>query len=681
MNNKWLWYPGEFDFLLYYKLMHKRTYRNKVVVPCWRVDDVYHSVTFKRFFEIDKPVNVQIKVSGDFSIYLDAHNLVENNDGVLEIPASARSITVMVHNPVGMPCIMVKGGEGTGFEGDWICNCGTYDWVKPEHKEFCDEKLNPNDYKLPTRRKDYVSKEEVNGGYLYDFGTNMMAYTILSGDEGCAGNVYYGETREEALDKLHCEMYDNYLITQGKFVTEFTKGYRYAFVESGSVDIYALEEYRDIKNLGNFICEQDLINKLYKISCNTLFLNSKEFLLDGIKRDRWVWSGDVYSCLFYNYYSFFDIDIVESSISVLFGKYKPEMHVNYIPEYSLFLILSLYEHYFYTGRKVFVDKMINKAIDLMEFCLSDCDEDGWFIKKNDSVWVFIDWTTFDESEKNGRIAFEQVLMLQTLKTMAKLCEIADKTEYADKYQKIFDKQYAKLFNEFWVDDETCFAFAVDNGEYSKVQTVHAEMFALRYDLLPKEKREFAVRKILSGKAEKITTPYMKFYELDCLGKEGKIKELMNEISRYFGPLVRSGAQSIWEEISPDDIEHSVVSEGLGHRHGMSRCHAWGSGAIYLLEKYIAGVRPAVGGYTNGLIIRPDLTIFENFDSTVPFATDKKVQIKFENNVLEILSDGDAILELPADFSITELNNFNVTDDNYKQYKISSKENYKIIIKK
>lgn len=681
MNNKWLWYPGDFDFLLYYKLMHKRTYRNKIVVPSWRVDDVYHSVTFKRFFKIDKPISIQIKVSGEFTVFLDTQfNSIKHDNGFVEIPASARCIIVMVHNPVGLPCILVKGGENTGFEGDWICNCGTYEWINTEWRDFCDENLNPNDYKLPTRRKDYVSKEKVDGGVLYDFGNNMMAYTVLRSDESLAGKIFYGETKEEALDKLSCETYDEYVIEQGEFATKFTKGYRYLFLENDKVDVYALEEYRDIVNLGNFACDQELINKLYMISCNTLFLNSKEFILDGIKRDRWVWAGDVYACLNYNYYSFFDIDLVESSIFVLFGKYKPEMHVNYIPEYSLFLLLSVYEHFVYTGRKSFVEKIINKAIDLMDFCLDGCDSDGWFIKNHDSEWVFIDWANIDENEKCGRVTFEQIVLLQALKSMSKLCELTGKKSQAEKYKNIFNRQYDKLFDEFWIDDDNCFTFAKYNGGYSKANTIYAEIFALKYDLLPKEKRDFAIRKILSGEAQKITTPYMKFHELDCLGKEGKVKELVYEMKRYFGPLVKSGAQTIWEEISPEDSEHSIVSVGLGNRHGMSRAHAWGSGAIYLLGKYVAGVRPAIDGYSSGVIIRPNLFALDQFNATVPVSTNSKVEIKFNNGILEVFSDCDAILELPSGYKITEVVDFNTTEDNFKQYKISQGIKYSFLIK-
>jgi hypothetical protein len=67
-----------------------------------------------------------------------------------------------------------------------------------------------------------------------------------------------------------------------------------------------LYEYADVKQRGTFTCSDDQINKIYETSKYTLELNTREFFIDGIKRDRWVWSGDAYQSYLMNYYAYFD---------------------------------------------------------------------------------------------------------------------------------------------------------------------------------------------------------------------------------------------------------------------------------------------------------------------------------------------------------------------------------------
>ena len=55
-----------------------------------------------------------------------------------------------------------------------------------------------------------------------------------------------------------------------------------------------LYEYADLKDKGSFTCNDEEINKIYDVAKYTLHLNTREFFIDGIKRDRWVWSGDAY---------------------------------------------------------------------------------------------------------------------------------------------------------------------------------------------------------------------------------------------------------------------------------------------------------------------------------------------------------------------------------------------------
>ena len=105
---KWLWYPGEFEFLLYNKLMMRRLNRDKTVIPGWRIDGVYPYVYFEKRCILESSATAKISSCGKMSVFLDGEfNLIEHFDGELEIPAGSHVITLQVYNCLLYTSILV----------------------------------------------------------------------------------------------------------------------------------------------------------------------------------------------------------------------------------------------------------------------------------------------------------------------------------------------------------------------------------------------------------------------------------------------------------------------------------------------------------------------------------------------------------------------------------------------
>ena len=81
-----------------------------------------------------------------------------------------------------------------------------------------------------------------------------------------------------------------------------------------------LYEYLPLDYRGAFKSSDQELNKIWDVSAYTMHLTSREFFIDGIKRDRWVWSGDAYQSYLMNYYLFFDSASVERTLLALRGK-------------------------------------------------------------------------------------------------------------------------------------------------------------------------------------------------------------------------------------------------------------------------------------------------------------------------------------------------------------------------
>ena len=174
-------------------------------------------------------------------------------------------------------------------------------------------------------------------GTLYDFGRETFGYLKVKGLKGCV-RIYYGESREEALDKDHCETLD--VLHEGEALC--SKAFRYVYIEKEAGATYdeVLMDYEyapfDSQQSGSFRCSDEELNRIWEVAAYTMDLTTREFFMDGIKRDRWTWSGDAIQSYLMNYYLRFDTECVKRTIRQLRGKDPVTAHINTIMDYTFY---------------------------------------------------------------------------------------------------------------------------------------------------------------------------------------------------------------------------------------------------------------------------------------------------------------------------------------------------------
>jgi hypothetical protein len=169
-------------------------------------------------------------------------------------------------------------------------------------------------------------------------------------------------------------------------------------------------------------------------------------------------------------------------------------------------------------------------------------------------------------------------------------------ENENKYTALAKDLKAKLFTAFWSKEKNAFVHNREKGIQREQITPYTNIFAVLLKYLNEEQTQ-AVKEnvLLNPDALKITTPYMKFYELEALCDLNEHNYALKEIRDYWGGMLNLGATSFWEKYNPDekDAEHLAM---YGRPYGKSLCHAWGASPIYLLGKYFLGVKPVKEGY-------------------------------------------------------------------------------------
>jgi hypothetical protein len=607
-------------------MQNQRTERGTFFPPFWKMESHYVLVEFSKKLDLKVSEEVEIFVKGKYNIKLDGKFLSPQSPEKITIPAGKHSLNIKVHNQANVPSIFVK-GKTIFSDETWLVTYEDKEWIDESGKASDTSSgtvyLNAGhrDVKLAVQPMPVVKSEKQQHGTLLDFGKETFGYVKfhhLQGNDKL--NLYYGESKEEALAVETGETLDKFVIGLKEpkdFTTPDSKAFRYVYVEDNKLSydsISMLYEYLPLEYKGSFRSNDELLNKIWDVSAYTLHLTTREFFIDGIKRDRWVWSGDALQSYLMNYYLFFDSPSVSRTILNLRGKDPVTSHINTIMDYTFYWFIGIYDYYTYTGDKKFIEQFYPRMQSLMEYCLSRRNAGG-MMEGLAGDWVFLDWADFKMS-KAGEVSFEQLLFYRSLETMALCAGIANQPEDQNKYKKLAEDLYAKFVPAFWSDDKKAFVHNREKGVMSEQVTPYTNIFAVLFDYLDAKKTQDVKQSVLlNPNALKITTPYMRFYELEALCKLGEHEHVLKEIRDYWGGMLNEGATSFWEKYNPNEkgTEHLAM---YGRPFGKSLCHAWGASPLYLLGKYYLGVAPETPGYKT-FNIRPELGDLQWMEGTVP----------------------------------------------------------------
>ena len=630
----WIWFPGDFEIWLSNNMQNRRTDRQAFFPVFWKIDSHYPLVDFHREFQLSDEEEVEIYVEGKYNVKLDGKPF-EGTPKKIRVPAGKHKINIKVFNYASPPAIYVKGKSifsdnswlVTFEDREWIDETGkTSDisatkWLKAGTWNINDPAALPSQFRLPVQPLYPLAVEKKNQASLYDFGKETFGFIKLHGIKGKGKvNLYYGESKEEALSESGAVTIDRLDINEAvkkDSVMELTKAFRYVNLQhdpSVSIDsVSMLYEFADVKENGYFKCSDELINQIYDVSKYTFRLNTREFFIDGIKRDRWVWSGDASQSYLMNYYLYFDQETVTRTIFALRGKDPVTGHINTIMDYTFYWFLGINDYYLFTGDEDFIHQIYPRMQTQMEYVLGRRNKAG-LLEGLPGDWVFIDWA--EGLSKKGEVSFEQLLFARSLETMATCASLVKDKANADRYRQLANDLRKKLFSIYWNEQKKALVHSRVAGRQTDNVTRYTNMFAIFFDYFsPQQKQLVKQSVLLNDKIQKITTPYMRFYELEALCAMGEQNFVLKEMKDYWGGMLQLGATSFWEEYNPakKGAEHYAM---YGREFGKSLCHAWGASPIYLLGKYYLGVKPLTPGYATYLV-EPQLGGLDWMEGKVP----------------------------------------------------------------
>lgn len=631
MEGKWIWYPDDFEIELSSVFMANRYERDVFIPPFWKQYSCWKNVKFIKEVELDVPEQIYIRTEGIFNVEIDGRYVYNCQEEAL-IPAGKHRVVISVYNAKGLPTLKID-GETLATNETWQVTCNNHVYKQAAVNDTLIYGENtPNNVKLPTKKVEPISVYEKDGKRVYDFGKELFAFLQMEGVETSQEKVtvFYGESELEALSWNTCELISRLSITEGKAKTDIQKAFRYVTTDAENIkEIYAYAEYLPLERCSSFTCSDALLNRIYETALYTLSLTTREFIIDGIKRDRWVWSGDAYQGYLMNYYSFHEPDVIRRTMISLFGHEPYDLHLNHILDYTFYWVLGFVEYYEHTGDRTFIEKNLSKLISVLDYCISRTNENG-LMEGYPEDWVFIDWA--EGLDNTGEVCFEQMLYAISLQKTANLLKEFGKQTEAEKYQTI-SIEVLKQIEKFWDEEKGAYVHSFKNGKSDGKVLRYANMFAILYNLCDEERQRRITDNVLkSDKVQQITTPYMRFYEQAALMQRGEKKYVLETINEYWGGMLSEGATSFWETYNAKETGAEKYAM-YGRDFGKSLCHAWGASPVYLIGKYVVGLQPMGETFT----VSPDLSGLDYFEATIPLAKGE-IKIKIDLMGVEAYSD-------------------------------------------
>ncbi len=357
------------------------------------------------------------------------------------------------------------------------------------------------------------------------------------------------------------------------------------------LSIRANLKIRDIEYKGTFACSDTLLNKIWDIGAYTVHLNMQDYLWDGIKRDRLVWSGDLYvenltvnTVFGYN-------DIVPSSLDLIRDQTPLPEWMHGLSTSSMWWVQNQYLWYSYHADHNYLEKQRLYLTGLLKILLTKVGETGY----STFEWGFIDWP----STKNNPAALSatNALLLNTIEKGAYLLSVLNEDALAAKCfetVELMRKKKPEIHNQ-------------------KQEAAILSLSGLADPILMNE--------IIKKDSTQNFSTFFGYFMLEAMAKVGDYNHAMEFIKQYWGKMIELGATTFWEQfelnwaLNANKISqmpeagkidlHGTYGDFCYIKYRNSLCHGWASGPTPWLTQHVLGINVVKPGCKE-ITIKPHL---------------------------------------------------------------------------
>jgi alpha-L-rhamnosidase len=492
-----------------------------------------------------------------------------------------------------------------------------------------------------------------------DFGCVLTGYAEIEVDAPAGARIEIGYA-ERLIDdhfniSIECPFADSATIAEGKQVFRplVWRSFRYLrirlkdcetqlkvhAVRAVAVD-YPFEE-RGVYH-GNKRMEQ-----IFEICRTTLRLCSIESLMDTPYREQAQWLGDVAAVTIPAIYACF-------GDTALAGKFIRQSAMNTkptglianisnvssnnwehdIPDYSLWWVMCLWNHYNYSGDPRFIHECYPEMQRIMRSHLERVGPDGLI----DQLfgWVFIDWANVDT---HGASAAYNAIFAGACDAAGKIAALKGDT-WAETVYTAAAKGIRAAYRDKFLDVETgLLVDAVHNERRSDRFSEHGNTSAIAFDCVDEETADRIIAALFENKSVPTieAQPFFMVVVLEALRKRNRLDIALKLIDERWGErMIDRGYTSCTEEWYQNGSWRDGSWQGFQRTHS----HAWSACPAEFLITGLAGIR----------ILEPGCSTLR----VAPYESSEPYQVVFPTPKGEVHVDWNgkaAIISAPDDIEL------------------------------
>ncbi|ORY61527.1 Six-hairpin glycosidase-like protein [Pseudomassariella vexata] len=335
---------------------------------------------------------------------------------------------------------------------------------------------------------------------------------------------------------------------------------------------------------------------------NTGYLGPGDtIIVDGAKRDRAVWPGDMGIAVPSTFVSIGDLDSVKNALQVMYDYQNPD---GSFPEagppllqqgsdtYHMWSMIGTYNYVLYSNDTGFLMKNWDKYLDAMEYMYGKVDSSGLL-----NVTGTRDWARWQQGFNNSQA---NMILYRTLQTGADLATWAgDTTGLSDTYLSRASGLKEAINNYCW--DFSYGAFK-DNATSTALHPQDANSMAVLFNVTPSDRAQNISERLLENwtpigavtpELPENISPFISSFEVQAHLAIGETARALELIRRCWG----------WYLNNPNGTQSTVIEGYLqngtfgyrsnrGYRYDnsyISHAHGWSSGPTSSLTEYVLGL--------------------------------------------------------------------------------------------
>lgn len=373
--------------------------------------------------------------------------------------------------------------------------------------------------------------------------------------------------------------------------------------EELSIEIEYMPYFYPFDISGTFNCSNEVYNKMWDVSINTLRCCCHETAVDCPHYEQQQYDMDSYLESMFMLQISDDTRLVEKIIKDLAYSQRangllcanfPARYAQIIPGFSFYWIMLLQYYYEYSGNVNFIKPYMGTLDKILCYFENNLTPEG-LVSSN--YWPYLDWAENWENgvPQNGYsepICVYSMLYSYGLKCADELAVAAGRDGLASEYRQRRIEMNKRIKEYFW--DGEYYNDALNTTEKSR----HTAIWAILTELETGDGAKRLAEKMMSDNVTDCSFS-MGFFLFRALEKTGMYDEAFS-LFGGFEKMLDLNCTTWCEE--PDNPR--------------SECHAWSSVPLYEFHRCILGVKPCEIGYT-AVEISPKLGNLEFAEGTVP----------------------------------------------------------------